>query len=209
MLHKKKKLKRLKGGSKINSVSKSTLSKSTLSKSTLFEPLNFLLVGVILFLLYQMSQMNQMNQMNQSDTIVKEKIIYKTIEKEIEDQPYREDIYKPDLRQGRSFPPFNIKTRGPPEEYDMVGFLQDPDDSNKLQQLYGRRTYPNSNLWNYFVKSDQYHQIPIPVSIGGQNCTDERGCKELNDKDSLNILNKEHTATIYKPEPYYYNPYSI
>ena len=196
MLHKKKKLKRMKGGSKINSV----------SKSTLFEPLNFLLVGVILFLLYQMSQMNQMNQ---SDTIVKEKIIYKTIEKEIEDQPYREDIYKPDLRQGRSFPPFNIKTRGPPEEYDMVGFLQDPDDSNKLQQLYGRRTYPNSNLWNYFVKSDQYHQIPIPVSIGGQNCTDERGCKELNDKDNLNILNKEHTATIYKPEPYYYNPYSI
>jgi len=193
MLHKKKKLKRMKGGSKINSV----------SKSTLFEPLNFLLVGVILFLIYQMSQMNQ------SDTIVKEKIIYKTIEKEIEDQPYREDIYKPDLRQGRSFPPFNIKTRGPPEEYDMVGFLQDSDDSNKLQQLYGRRTYPNSNLWNYFVKSDQYHQIPIPVSIGGQNCTDERGCKELNDKDNLNILNKEHTATIYKPEPYYYNPYSI
>ena len=206
MLHKKKKLKRMKGGSKINSVSKSTLSKSTLSKSTLFEPLNFLLVGVILFLLYQMTQMNQMNK---SDTIVKEKIIYKTIEKEIEDQPYREDIYKPDLRQGRSFPPFNIKTRGPPEEYDMVGFLQDSDDSNKLQQLYGRRTYPNSNLWNYFVKSDQYHQIPIPVSIGGQNCTDERGCKELNDKDNLNILNKEHTATIYKPEPYYYNPYSI
>ena len=196
MLHKKKKLKRMKGGSKINSV----------SKSTLFEPLNFLLVGVILFLLYQMSQMNQMNQ---SDTIVKEKIIYKTIEKEIEDQPYREDIYKPDLRQGRSFPPFNIKTRGPPEEYDMVGFLQDPDDSNKLQQLYGRRTYPNSNLWNYFVKSDQYHQIPIPVSIGGQNCTDERGCKELNDKDNINLLNKEHKATIYKPEPYYYNPYSI
>ena len=142
-------------------------------------------------------------------------VIYKEIIKEVplvqdvDDQPYREDIYKPDLRQGRSFPPFNIKTRGPPEEYDMVGFLQDSDDSNKLQQLYGRRTYPNSNQWNYFVKSDQYHQIPIPVSIGGQNCTDERGCKELNDKDSLNILNKEHTATIYKPEPYYYNPYVI
>lgn len=206
MLHKKKKLKRMKGGSKINSVSKSTLSKSTLSKSTLFEPLNFLLVGVILFLLYQMSQMNQMNQ---SDTIVKEKIIYKTIEKEIEDQPYREDIYKPDLRQGRSFPPFNIKTRGPPEEYDMVGFLQDSDDSNKLQQLYGRRTYPNSNLWNYFVKSDQYHQIPIPVSMEGQNCTDERGCKELTNQDTINLFDKEHTATIYKPEPYYYNPFVI
>jgi hypothetical protein len=191
----KKKLKRMRGGSK---------SKSLLTSKTSLDPLNLILVGVLIFIVYQMIQMNKSNP----ETVVREKIIYKTIDKE-EDQPYREDIYKPDLRQGRSFPPFNIKTRGPPEEYDMVGFLQDNDDSNKLQQLYGRRTYPNSNQWNYFVKSDQYHQIPIPVSIGGQNCTDERGCKELNDKDSLNILNKEHTATIYKPEPYYYNPYSI
>ena len=191
----KKKLKRMRGGSK---------SKSLLTSKTSLDPLNLILVGVLIFIVYQMIQMNK----SSPETVVREKIIYKTVDKEA-DQPYREDIYKPDLRQGRSFPPFNIKTRGPPEEYDMVGFLQDPDDSNKLQQLYGRRTYPNSNLWNYFVKSDQYHQIPIPVSIGGQNCTDERGCKELNDKDSLNILNKEHIATIYKPEPYYYNPYVI
>ena len=191
----KKKLKRMRGGSK---------SKSLLTSKTSLDPLNLILVGVLIFIVYQMIQMNK----SSPETVVREKIIYKTVDKEA-DQPYREDIYKPDLRQGRSFPPFNIKTRGPPEEYDMVGFLQDHDDSNKLQQLYGRRTYPNSNQWNYFVKSDQYHQIPIPVSIGGQNCTDERGCKELNDKDSLNILNKEHTATIYKPEPYYYNPYVI
>ena len=167
-------------------------------------PFNLLLLGVIIFLLYQMNQ-------SEPEKIIREKIIYKTPKstgvKETDDQPYREDIYKPDLRQGRSFPPFNIKTRGPPEEYDMVGFLQDSDDSNKLQQLYGRRTYPNSSLWNYFVKSDQYHQIPIPVSIGGQNCTDERGCTELNNQDPINLLNKDHTATIYKPEPYYYNPY--
>ena len=166
--------------------------------STDFNPLNLLLVGFIVFLLYQMNQ-------TEPDTIIKEKVIIKEIVKE-DDQPYREDVYKPDLRQARSYPPFNIKTRGPPQEYDMVGFLQDTDDSNKLQQLYGRRTYPNSNLWNYFVKSDQYHQIPIPVSIGGQNCTDERGCTELNNQDPINLLNKDHTATIYKPEPYYYNP---
>jgi hypothetical protein len=161
------------------------------------DPLTILLLGLLIFLVYRMTQTAQTQ------------VIIKEVMKEVNDQPYREDIYKPDLRQARSFPPFNIKTRGPPQEYDMVGFLQDPDDTNKLQQLYGRRTYPNSNLWNYFVKSDQYHQIPIPVSIGGQSCSDERGCKELNDQDSLNLFNKDHTATIYKPEPYYYNPYVI
>ena len=151
----------------------------------------------------------QLNQIGTMICKIKDEKKLKTIEKEVEDQPYRDDIYKPDMRQARRYPPFNMRTRGPPQEYDMVGFLQDPDDSNKLQQLFGRRTYPNSNNWNYFVKSDQYHQIPIPVSIDGQNCTDERGCKELQDKDNLNLLNKEHTATIYKPEPYYYNPYVI
>ena len=164
---------------------------------------NLLLLGLLIFLVYKIIQPTK------PQTVIKEKIIYKTIEKDVEDQPYRDDIYKPDIRQARRYPPFNMRTRGPPQEYDMVGFLQDPDDSNKLQQLFGRRTYPNSNNWNYFVKSDQYHQIPIPVSIDGQNCTDERGCKELQDKDSLNLFNKEHTATIYKPEPYYYNPYVI
>ena len=171
------------------------------------EPINVILILIILFLLYQISQINQ----SEPETIIKEKIIYKTkeIETDSDDQPYREDIYKPDKKQATRFPPFNIKTRGPPEEYGMVGFLQDSTDPNKLQQLYGRRTYPNSNNWNYFVKSDQYHQIPIPLSINGSNCTDERGCKELNDNETINLMNKEHKATIYKPEPYYYNPYVI
>ena len=187
----KKKLKRMKGGG-------GGFKGGGIKGNSTFNALDLVLLGLFVFFIYRILN---------KETIIREKIIYKTVDNA--DQPYREDIYKPDLRQARSFPPFNIKTRGPPQEYDMVGFLQDPDDSNKLQQLYGRRTYPNSNLWNYFVKSDQYHQIPIPVSIDGQNCTDERGCKELNDKDTLKLLNKDHTATIYKPEPYYYNPYVI
>jgi hypothetical protein len=191
-----KNIKLRKGGGNRSKIRNTTLPDSIVT---------YVLLGVLLFLVYQMTQMNQ----TEPDTIVKEKIIYKTIEKEEEDEPYREDIYKPDLKRARRSPPFNYPTRGPPEEYDMVGFLQDPDDTNKLQQLYGRRTYPNSNNWNYFVKSDQYHQIPIPVSVDGQNCTDERGCKELNNQESLNLFNKDHTATIYKPEPYYYNPYRV
>jgi len=164
----------------------------------------YVLLGVLLFLVYQLTNQEQTVIIQQpAPVIVKEAI------KEPEEEPYREDIYRPDLKRSRRSPPFNYPTRGPPEEYGMVGFLQDPDDTNKLQQLYGRRTYPNSSNWNYFVKSDQYHQIPIPVSVDGQNCTDERGCKELNNQESLNLFSKDHTATIYKPEPYYYNPNAL
>jgi hypothetical protein len=168
------------------------------STGEIYEPLTLLLLTMLAFIIYLLMY----------PSTITEKIIYKNIVKE-EDQPYRDNIYTPDIKQTTRNPQFNIKTRGPPQEYNMVGFLQDQDDTNKLQQLYGRQTYHNSNQWNYFVKSDQYHQIPIPVSIGNDSCTDERGCKELQDQDTLQLFNKQHKATIYKPEPYYYNPYVI
>jgi len=160
---------------------------------------NILLIGVILFLIYQMNKTRSNQPRPNQHTRVVRKVVH--VQDDSDDEPYRENVYRP---KGL---PFNIPTRGPPNDYDMVGFLQDSTDSSKLKQLYGRRTYPNSNNWNYFVKSDQYHQIPIPVSVGGQNCTDERGCKEIDDKSNLDLLGKEHTANVYKPEPYYYNPY--
>ena len=165
--------------------------------------INLALVGLLAFVLFQLVNRPPRYIIQDPEVIVKEVIKEVPVKSE---EPYREDIYKPDLNRHIRTPPFNYPTRGPPEEYNMVGFLQDSEDPNKLQQLYGRRTYPNSNNWNYFVKSDQYHQIPIPVTVNGKNCTDENGCTELNNKDSINLLNKEHTATIYKPEPYYYDP---
>ena len=158
---------------------------------------------IIIWLVYQLHL--QSNQQDSLYEIIQPSVVVMEIESDDEDEPYRDDIYRRPVRH----PPFNYPTRGPPGEYDRVGFLQDPDDPNKLQELFGRPTYPNSNNWNYFVKSDQYHQIPIPVTMDGKNCTDETGCTELNNQDSINLFNKQHTATIYKPEPYYYNPYVI
>ena len=61
----KKKLKRMRGGSK---------SKSLLTSKTSLDPLNLILVGVLIFIVYQMIQMNK----NSPETVVREKIIYKT-----------------------------------------------------------------------------------------------------------------------------------
>ena len=183
----------------------SKMSKMSQSNQSNISPLTIVLLGLLLYLVYRINKMEtqKTTQLNVIHKAKPRKVIVKHEDLE-DEEPYRENIYKPPRRT-----PFNIPTRGPPEDYDMVGFLQSTDDSNKLQQLYGRRTYPNSNNWNYYVKSDQYHQIPIPVTIGGQNCTDERGCKELNDKESINVLGKEHKANVYKLEPYYYNPHVI
>tara|TARA_B100000963_G_scaffold128997_1_gene112539 strand:+ start:45 stop:566 length:522 start_codon:yes stop_codon:yes gene_type:complete len=158
---------------------------------------------IIIWLVYQLHL--QSNQQDSLYETIQPSVVVLEIDSDDDDEPYRDDIYRRPVRH----PPFNYPTRGPPGEYDRVGFLQDPDDPNKLQELFGRPTYPNSNNWNYFVKSDQYHQIPIPVTMNGKNCTDETGCTELNNQDSINLFDKQHTATIYKPEPYYYNPYVV
>ena len=200
-----RKLKKMRGGG--------TLKNSRSSGHESNSLLTVLLIGVLLFLVYHLTNLQQPQVIiresppNKEPKVLKEPtVIIKEIIKEEDNEPYREDVYRPDIKRRIRTPPFNYPTRGPPEQYDMVGFLQDNEDPNKLQQLYGRRTYPNSNNWNYYVKSDQYHQIPIPVTIDGKNCTDETGCKELQNKDNINLFNKQQTATIYKPEPFYYNP---
>ena len=172
-------------------------------KKSQISPLPVILGLLIIWLVYQLHL--QSNQQDSLYEIIQPSVVVMEIESDDEDEPYRDDIYRRPVRR----PPFNYPTRGPPGEYDRVGVLQDPDDPNKLQELFGRPTYPNSNNWNYFVKSDQYHQIPIPVTMNGKNCTDETGCAELNNQDSINLFDKQHTATIYKPEPYYYNPYVV
>lgn len=168
--------------------------------SNQLNPLSLVLLGILLFLLYQLNQKPIIQE-----KIIQEKIIYSEpeviIQESDDDEPYRENEYIP--MQMR----FNYPTRGQADDYEMVGYLQDSDDPNKLQQLYGRRTYPRSNQWNYFVKSDQYHQIPIPLTIDGQNCTDEIGCSELTNQETVNLMNRDHTATIYNLEPFRYNPY--
>lgn len=200
-----RKLKKMRGGGSLRN------SRSGINESNSL--LTILLIGVLVFLVYHLTNLHQPTVIireppkNKENQLAKEPtVIIKEIIKEEDNEPYREDVYRPDIKRRIRTPPFNYPTRGPPEQYDMVGFLQDNEDPNKLQQLYGRRTYPNSNNWNYYVKSDQYHQIPIPVTIDGKNCTDETGCKELQNKDNINVFNKQQTATIYKPEPYYYNP---
>ena len=172
-------------------------------KKSQISPLPVILGLLIIWLVYQLHL--QSNQQDSLYEIIQPSVVVMEIDSDDEDEPYRDDIYRRPVRR----PPFNYPTRGPPGEYDRVGFLQDPDDPNKLQELFGRPTYPNSNHWNYFVKSDQYHQIPIPVTMDGKNCTDETGCTELNNQESINLFDKQHTATIYKPEPYYYNPYIV
>ena len=116
--------------------------------------------------------------------------------------------------------PINISTRGDGGDYQQLGILHKEDiqdnekapgnnTDNPILPLFGKRTYGNSNQWNYYTASDSNHQIKIPLTIDGKNCTDDLGCKELYDGDSVVLpqYNGTFKATIYKLDKPQYIPY--
>ena len=60
------------------------------------------------------------------------------------------------------------------------------------------QTYRGSNQWNYFT-SDSHLATKIPIYTGDKDCTDERGCQEINKNDMLNIGDpgKQYKGPIY------------
>jgi hypothetical protein len=103
----------------------------------------------------------------------------------------------------------NVPTRGEPPDYQQVGILTDSNDPENIKPLYGRQTYRGSNQWNYFTSLDSHLATKIPIYTGEKDCTDERGCQEINKNDMLNIGDpgKQYKANIYKTHAPRYIPY--
>ena len=101
----------------------------------------------------------------------------------------------------------NVPTRGEPPSYQQVGLLQASTDPENVKPLYGRQTYPGSNQWNYFTSTDSHLATKIPLEINSQDCTDERGCKELQKNEHINVLDKDYKVNIYGTIAPRYIPY--
>jgi len=102
----------------------------------------------------------------------------------------------------------NVPTRGEPPPYQQVGILTDSNDPENIKPLYGRQTYRGSNQWNYFTSLDSHLATKIPIEIDNNDCTDERGCKEIYKNDTLTINgDNEYKANIYQTHAPRYIPY--
>jgi len=161
---------------------------------------NFIFIGIILILGYLYLQEKNKNEIN----------IYITDSESSDD----EDIYDEPVRyyDSKYYPrkrmDINVPTRGEPPEYQQVGILK-RDGEDNIKPLYGRQTYRGSNQWNYFTSLDSHLSTKVPVYVGESDCTDERGCKEINKND--NVLFGEngttYSASIYNTKAPRYIPY--
>jgi len=122
-------------------------------------------------------------------------------EKDIRYKRINDPLYPPEKTY-----PINIKTRGETYDYQQVGFAH--NNSNKLP-IYGKETYRGSNRYNYYTKSDGYQSIKLPVVKNNIDCTDDRGCEQLQSNDSLNITSYDDDFNFveYKFDKPKYIPY--
>ena len=77
--------------------------------------------------------------------------------------------------------------------------------------LYGQPTYNGSSKWMYYISSDKYHSIKMPITHKEKKCDSEYGCDELYNDDIVDVpsYNGKFKVNIYeydKPKyiPYYY-----
>lgn len=116
--------------------------------------------------------------------------------------------------------PINIETRPSGGEYQQIGILTKEsivdeevvpgnNTDTVILPLFGRPVYRGSQMYNYYTSTDKFHQIQVPLSINGENCTDRRGCKELYNNDTVNVpgYNSVFRVQIYELDYPRYIPY--
>ena len=130
---------------------------------------------------------------------------------------YEDPMTRPPLRRYTSTynvpvaaVPINIQTRGPTPEVQQVGVLTSADN-DKILALYGRPTYRGSSKWLYYTGTDKYQSIKLPVEHSGRNCTDEFGCDELMEDDTVSVKGYGGTfkASIYNLDAPRYIPFVV
>ena len=90
-----------------------------------------------------------------------------------------------------------IPTRGYPDAYQQMGVITGSD--GKVLPLYGRRTAPRSDRFNYYTRTDTYNPVALPILVKKRDCQDGVGCDELFSGDDIRLAatGEEAKVTLY------------
>jgi hypothetical protein len=94
------------------------------------------------------------------------------------------------------------KTRGEPDDYQLVGLLYNTD-VNKNYQLYGRRIYPGAYEWEYYIRGKDAGGLDFKYPIQLNNKEEIRDGTTITLPIDKNIFN----VSIYNYDLPRYNPF--
>ena len=87
----------------------------------------------------------------------------------------------------------SIRTRGEPDPYQQMGTLT---VDGKVLPLYGRRTAPRSDRFNYYTRTDTYNPVQLPLNHKRRDCQDMVGCEELFSGDEVAVPTTGEKAKV-------------
>ena len=125
--------------------------------------------------------------------------------------------YEPPLRDDRYFrmPPFggrgvpiNIPTQSIDTPYRQIGLLTRMNGTETILPLMGKPLFANRDKWNFYTMSDKNNSIKLPVTNKGRSCTNEYGCDNLYNGDSVYVegYNDAFKVTVYDNQIIRYLP---
>ena len=126
--------------------------------------------------------------------------------------------YVPPMRDGRYFPgdsgdvrgvPINIRTQGFNASFRQVGILTSTSGKETILPLIGKPLITNRDKWQFYTMSDKNNSIKLPVTSKGKSCTNEYGCDDLYNGDTVYVqgYNDVFKVTIYDNSIHEYIPF--
>lgn len=123
--------------------------------------------------------------------------------------PLKDDRYFPSNSGDPRGIPINIATRAVDTTYRQVGILTRLNGDETILPLMGRPLFTNRDKWNFYTMSDKNNMIKLPVSFKGKSCTNEYGCDNIYNGDTVYVegYNTPFKVTMYDNNTMKYIPY--
>lgn len=94
--------------------------------------------------------------------------------------------------------------------YSQIGILT-RKQGEKILPLMGRMSQIQRNKWQYYTMSDGNQSIRLPVSRNGRSCTNDNGCDEIMNGDTVYVEGYKDAfqATVYENDLPRYLPHVL
>ena len=105
--------------------------------------------------------------------------------------------------------PINVPTQSVDTEYRQIGILTRKDGPEMILPLMGRPLFTNRDKWQFYTMSDRNPTIKLPLSNAGKSCTNEYGCDNLDNGDTVYVegYNGTFNVTSYDNNVMRYIPF--
>jgi hypothetical protein len=117
--------------------------------------------------------------------------------------------------------PINIETRESGGDYQQIGMLNKTTNVNAdlaspgsntdsyILPLFGKPIYKGSSNWLYYTTSNG--GIKVPLTVNNKDCTDDNGCKEINNGETIDIteFNGSFNVKMYQFDKPRYIPHIL